>query len=465
MVAARVRAVRPGWPLVALLAWGVLTFGAVYPWAYWPLFAGAAATGVFGIRSGQAWRDRRLIRVLVACAALTAAIAIQTIALPSWFVVAVSPGADAFLRAFRIGYHPADLRTLSLDPGATGIVLAEVVALALLLVGTTRLLRRWSIDWIVGQLMALAVAVSIVGIVQHALIVADDGLIYVFWRPRQGGNPFGPFVNRNHFAGWMLMLLPVVCAYGWGLVQGAARRRRAAGAGEWMRWVSGVDGNRVLLVWSSALVMALALVMTQSRSGLVAAVVAMCVLAVFLWRTLAGRARIAVTGLGAAGLGGALAWGGAGAMVARFARAPDEVHGRLSAWRDTVHIIEDFPVTGTGLGGYRQAMLLYQTRDRERMYAQAHNEYLQLAAEGGLLVGVPAAAVLIVVVAGIRKRLREGDDDDVAYWVRRGAVAGLLGIAAQSIVEFSLQMPGNAAMCVALAALALHRSRTHAHRV
>src|SRR5690606_24865693 len=129
-------------------------------------------------------------------------------------------------------------------------------------------------------------------------------------------------------------------------------------------------------------------------------------------------------------------------------------------------IVRDFPLTGTGLGGYKHAMLVYQTGDREAIYAQAHNDYLQVLAEGGAMVAIPAAGVVLIVVAGIRRRLRGVDDDVMTFWMRRGAVAGLVGVAAQSVVEFSLQMPGNAAMCVVLVALALHRPRpySHAHR-
>ena len=131
-------------------------------------------------------------------------------------------------------------------------------------------------------------------------------------------------------------------------------------------------------------------------------------------------------------------------------------------------IIRDFPVFGTGLGTYERAMLLYQTKGREVMYAEAHNDYLQIAAEGGLLVGVPVIATLVVIGIIIRRRLVAGDDDPLTYWIRVGAVAGLAGIAAQSIVEFSLQMPGNRVMFVLLLALAMHRpSRrsVHANRV
>jgi O-antigen ligase len=458
--------VRPGWPLIGLLAWGVLSFGAVYPWAYWPLLLGGAWLGIAGLLTDHAWRDPRLHRLLTALGAVALAAALQTVALPSWLVFDLSPGVDRFFREFRVGSHPAELRTLSIDPAATRLVLAEIVALSLLLDGTARLMRRWPLDWFVGQVMTLAVTVALFGIVQKALLAPDSRLIYGFWLPRQGGDIFGPFVNRNHFAGWMVMVVPLVASYGWALT----REARSGVRGGWaprLRWLGGVEGNRALLVITSVLIMLVALVMTGSRSGMAAGLIGMAVLLAFQWRGGSASARLAVTGLVAAVMLGATLWAGAGTVVTRFGRAASDVGGRLSVWHDTVRIASDFPVFGTGLGGYRRAMLVYQTHDREALYAQAHNDYLQLLAEGGLFVTLPAVVVVGLLLSAIVRRLRSGDEDPAVYWIRRGAVAGLVGMAAQSVVEFSLQMPGNAAMFVALTAIAIHRPRlsSHAYRV
>jgi O-antigen ligase len=103
------------------------------------------------------------------------------------------------------------------------------------------------------------------------------------------------------------------------------------------------------------------------------------------------------------------------------------------------------------------AAIPYSTPGKDYHFREAHNDYLQLAAEGGLLVGVPATVVLWCVVAAIRRRVAEDRPDSSTYWVRVGAVTGLAAIALQSVVEFSLQMPGNAVLCVVLLAIAVHR--------
>jgi O-antigen ligase len=92
-------------------------------------------------------------------------------------------------------------------------------------------------------------------------------------------------------------------------------------------------------------------------------------------------------------------------------------------------------------------------------FQEAHNEYLQLLAEGGLLLAIPIVVAMAGLVRGIVRRFRSPGDPEV-YWLRVGAVGGLLAIALQSLLEFSLQMPGNAALFVVLLAIALHTSRT-----
>ena len=103
-------------------------------------------------------------------------------------------------------------------------------------------------------------------------------------------------------------------------------------------------------------------------------------------------------------------------------------------------------------------MMVYQTGDKRLHYQEAHNDYLQIAAEGGLLVGLPVLLTFGVFVRDVRRRFREAPTRGTTYWLRVGAVVSLVSIALQSLVEFSLQMPGNAALFAVVAAIALHRS-------
>lgn len=125
---------------------------------------------------------------------------------------------------------------------------------------------------------------------------------------------------------------------------------------------------------------------------------------------------------------------------------------------DSVEIVRNFPLTGSGLDTYGTAMMVYQTGNRALHFQEAHNDYLQVAAEGGLLMGVPVLLTIGIFVRDVRRRFREAPKQGTTYCLRVGALVGLISIGWQSLVEFSLQMPGNAAFFAVLAAIALHQS-------
>jgi hypothetical protein len=151
-------------------------------------------------------------------------------------------------------------------------------------------------------------------------------------------------------------------------------------------------------------------------------------------------------------------WAGAGTIVTRFASAdPYDLNGRAGPWKDAIRVVSLFPLAGTGFNTYDAAMVFHQRFNRRIRYLQAHNDYLQLAAEGGLLLTIPAIACLGAFVVIVRRRFVQ-ETIPSTYWIRAGAVVGLLAIALQEIVDFSLQMPGNAFLFVVLCAIAMHRS-------
>jgi len=127
---------------------------------------------------------------------------------------------------------------------------------------------------------------------------------------------------------------------------------------------------------------------------------------------------------------------------------------RMLIWNDTLPILRDFWLTGTGAGTYLTSMLVYQRTSPGWLYNQAHNHYVQIASEGGLLVGVPVLLGLIALTLAAWRRLAA--DKSGMYWVRAGAFCGLCGVAAQSFWETGLTMPANAALAAIAAAIVLH---------
>jgi O-antigen ligase len=157
--------------------------------------------------------------------------------------------------------------------------------------------------------------------------------------------------------------------------------------------------------------------------------------------------------LGTALLAGVI-WRGPARLLAWFQDERDLL-GRLDAWRDGWDVVRDFPLFGTGLNTYPDAMLFYQQRNPGFFVAQAHNDYLQVLAEGGLLVTIPATLAILLMGYAIRRNLRAASSQARGYWIRSGAAVGLLAMATQEVFEFSLQIPANALLFCTLAAVAL----------
>jgi O-antigen ligase len=129
--------------------------------------------------------------------------------------------------------------------------------------------------------------------------------------------------------------------------------------------------------------------------------------------------------------------------------------GRPAIWRDTWRMASDFWLTGVGAGAFQRGMLAYQEGSRLFFFNHAHDEYLQLLAEGGLIVVIPAAIAVLAAVVLMARYL--GADRTAMFWVRAGAIAGLIAVAVQSIWDTGLRMPANGVLFAVCVAVAVHR--------
>lgn len=463
------------WANLACVTWGVLAFGAVYPWAYWPLLLACAGVGAVNLLRAGRKGDPRLSRPLAAGLFLFAlAVGAQLLPLSRATIRALTPGTDALLRQYDLLYaagaagedaeprsaapdHGRDLfsrqpvrHPVSIEPRATALGLAFVVGLGVFLLGNMTALSRRDIRVLTTGLVALGLLVALIAIVQNAL---TSGRVYGFWRPMFGRNPFGPFVNRNHFAGWMLMALPLAIGYVCALVARGGRGIHPAWRNR-ILWLGSPEANGAILGGAAVIVMALSLVLSMSRSGIACFLAGLTVLALGARRRRAILTAylllVAFVAMGRVGID---------AISSRAQQLGETgFHMRLEAWQDAWRVARRFPVTGTGLNTYGTAMLFHQTVWPEYHYGAAHSDYLQLAAEGGVLLGAPVLLLLLLFVREVRLRFRERAEDDSDSWIRLGAATGLVAIALQEAVEFSLQMPGNAVLFTVLCAIAVRPS-------
>jgi len=435
---------------IATIAWSTLAVGGVYVWATVPIVALGVLLAILARPRVARRSDTRPLDVTLLVG--LAALAFQLLPLPNRVRWLLSPRVDVDRMELLLMPDAAtSWRPLSLDPHATGVALA---------VASAAVLVFWSCRSICGHghTRPLVRAVAVVGLVAAVAAVVQRAvapeLIYGIWPPADAGaRPFGPFVNRNHFATWLLMAVPLTA----GALVASAGARRPSGrlspeiaAG--LRAIGSVDG----WIGVSSAAMMLTLILTSSRSGLGAAAVTVVTAFGLSARRLSRRGL--VVSIGAAALVAATAaWITSPQPI--LARVQETLSlgsaGRADIWQDATTVFKAYPWTGTGVGTFERSMLVYQATDRSVRTNQAHNQYLQVAAEGGLLLIVPILAVCAAFARLAWRRFFE--DASPSGWLRIGSLAGLVGVAVQSVWETGLRMPGNLVLFAVVAAIAVHR--------
>lgn len=354
-------------------------------------------------------------------------------------------------------------RPLSLYPHPTWATLFLVLTYAavfLVIVNTVH--TRAQLTRLLSALLIVGSGVAVLGLIQK---VSGTAKIYWFWQPQEGGNPFGPYVNRNHFAGYMAMLIPLGLGWLWGrLTQGIRGMNRQGWRGSLSAVASGRDARLWLLAF--ALVnMEAALLFSASRGGIVSAVSALLFFTVMVFVS-PGEGRhlaIVVPVLGAFALAYVL-WLGIDHVVARFFQYGDD---RPTYWSATLRLIGDFPLLGTGLSTYVHSFRRYNPVLAQVLLDHAHNDYLELLAEAG-------AVGFLFVVGGL---LRFGWRTLQRWFTRhdpevRGVVLGgltsILAIGIHSIMDFNLRIPANALLLtviLGLTSVAVHLRQHHGRSV
>lgn len=391
---------------------------------------------------------RALDRALLAIALLTV---VQAVPAPRAIVDVVSPHDTAVRGAMSLdpSAAPAWL-PLSIDGQATvWAALVAIGAIALFFAART-VLTSGGVRQTVRGISAIGLAVSGVAIAQAA--TAGRKIYWFFPTEYEGPLPFGPFVNRNHFATWTIMAAPVCLGY---ILAGAGKAKAsyAESANLRTRLARLADGRALWLTAAGAALIG-ALLLSLSRSGIVSLAGATIASALLLRpRTSSGRgwwlaaALIVTVGLG-------VSRADLPALADRFTRSGSSLENRVRIWRDTLPVVRDFWLTGTGVGTYRTAMLYYQRSERVVQFNQAHNHYLQATAEGGVVLLALIACASVALARLVRQRI--ATDALGYYWIRAGAATGLLAVALQSLWETGLVMPANAGLAAVLAAVAVH---------
>jgi O-antigen ligase len=158
-------------------------------------------------------------------------------------------------------------------------------------------------------------------------------------------------------------------------------------------------------------------------------------------------------------IGGTIAIGGSGAFTRLLGtvNANDPTTGRTHFWSVTLDVIKAYPIVGSGLGSFSVIYPRYDSLNGLYRLEQAHNDYLQILADGGIVGGILGLAFLMIL---FRKGFaRRETDDKFRRGVATGALAGCFAVLIHSFFDFTLHTTANALLFLILAALATQDSR------
>jgi O-antigen ligase len=360
-------------------------------------------------------------------------------------------------------------RAISADPFETRSFVFRIAALTLLGILLLRFTdRRVRLQALIHTVIGIGVATALFGILRQTMQHADMGFVLPAL-PR--GIGYAQIISRNQFAFMMEMSL--------GVALGMIFRR-------------GVRYEVSLFYLSLALPIGVALILANSRGGIITMTCQLIFLALMvvpaLWtdketrgdnperhkRTLiviATRALLIAVLVGVTAM--AVVWVGGERVVSNLSTVSDELKpeaepgrwntSRMEMWGATWRMIKEHPGVGIGFGGYWIAIARYHDASGTYTPQQAHNDYLEILASGGI-VGVAIWLCLIVLVL---RRLRRVllVEDSFRRAAALGALVGLVGVAIHSLFDFGLHLTIDAALCVALVAIGTADIQGRAQRV
>ena len=344
---------------------------------------------------------------------------------------------------------------VSADPYATRFFALQLLALAIAGVLFSRYANseqrtRKLIHLIVG----VAVASAIFGLVRQTT-QRQLGFGLPLVRPDQG---YGQFINQNHFAFLMEMAFGLIV----GMVLGG-----------------GVKREKVLIYLAALLPVWSGLVLSNSRGGILA-MLGQVTCSALLLSTVIPRLssqmgdlrllRIALSRttrffllllLISAVIVGAV-WLGGDRLASKVEQGTTQFSGtsaemrqnvnRREIWYASWRMFTDYPIAGVGLGGYWAAVPTYHDASGSLTPQEAHNDYLELLASGGVIGAVFGLWFMLVVFKRIQRNLR--CEDQFRRTACLGATIGLIGVGIHSLVDFGLHMIVNALVFTALVVIA-----------
>jgi O-antigen ligase len=339
--------------------------------------------------------------------------------------------------------HPAVQlsNTISLYPYATKTELLKIltyIGVFFLIIGnifTDRQKNR-----LLTAIIATGFLLAVFGLIQY---FTWNGKIYWFRELTHGGSPFGPFINRNNFAGYIILIIPVALA--------TLMVRR--------------DKSIKILFGFMTVVMATALFLSLSRGGIFAflgAMGTMVLLLLFLRYEGGSKKGLLIVGGFLISLLLYLAYIGIDPVIDRVATLTEKEtyleQVRWVVWNATAEIVRDYPFVGTGLDTFEAVFPRYQPLEVSGLrWLDAHNDYLQFMAETGIVGSLIALTFFILFFKRIFSSLNNSEPR-IQNYLLIGLLSSVVVFLLSIMFTFNTHIPANALLFAVILSMAVKLS-------
>lgn len=442
---------------LALLVWLPMPFASNHAWA-WAIME----VWIFALSGVWLWKFLRsevsltpvFIKsrwILILLTVWLIYLLFQITPLPYAWVAQLSPQATYLHSLAFSDLTLPKFITLSVDPHLTAIALLKSVSYVLLF-GLTLLLinSEYRLRWLAYILVFSGLFQALYG-----SLMTLSGLEYGFFHHKTVGTGVatGTFVNRNHLAGYLEMCLAVGIGLLIAQLEDTSNTNWRGRLRSWLNWIlSSKMRLRLYLV-----VMVIALVLTRSRMGntaffsslLIAGLLGLILSRHATRATISLLASLIVIDLLIVGT-----WFGIDQVKQRLeqtsfateSRDEMDIYVLRSYW-------DDYFLTGSGLGSFYSVFPKYREADIHDYYDHAHNDYLEIAAETGL-IGFTLLGSTVIFSLGMALVAQYRRHNALCRGMAFSAIMGIFAMLIHSTVDFNLQIPANAATFMIILALA-----------
>ncbi len=444
---------------LSILIFSPLAFGTVEIWSYTVMEGLIFLIVLIFLFKKLKYKDESIYEIpgIVPLLMLICYVFIQIIPLPTEFVKLIAPKTYNLYKDTVLTFNPSAYISISINKKATFLEFLRLSSYVCFYIISVQLLKdRNNLKKVVAVVVIFASALSFLSILQH---IVSNNKIYWIRKLTQGGTPFGPYVNRNHYAGLMEMMFPIVLSlflYYKPRVFHKSLREKFVG-------IFNINKTNIyILLGFAAVLIATSVFLTLSRSGIVSLCLSMTgfgVLFLIKENKKMGIIIIVIFILIVLSVG----WFGWEPIIERFEKLKNPEGNiselRIEIWRDSKNIINDFLLTGTGAGTFAHIYPKYKTISGNAVVDHSHNDYIQILSEGGIITLSLCIWFLISVL--YKTYISFGKRHELySIYIVIGALTGLVAILIHSITDFNLYIGANGLYFFFLIGLAVSAANT-----